>query len=855
VASSASSSSTLSSTDTESGQTWTVEVTPNDGYSDGPSGSDDLSIGNTAPEVSAVAIDPDPATAEDVLLCSWTFSDADSDSDASTLEWTVNGTSVGTDATLSGAFVFGDEVVCTVTAHDGTDLGNTDSASLTIDNTPPVLSEVTLSPDPAYEEDTLTCSPGETIDADGTEGFDYSYGWEVSGIDIGETGDTLDGDSFDKGDEVLCIVTPGDGDDEGDAVESNIVTIGNRIPEVTAVSLSPSTVYTDDTITASVSTDDGDGDSVSLSYEWYVDGSLVGETGSTLDGVMYFDKDQDVYVVVTPDDGTESGDALSSDSIIVSNSPPEGLGVSIVETEVVTETRCTALEFDGVDDYIDVPTSSSMEYDDDLTVEMWIRWDGETSAEWQWIMAHGDHWSDYGYRLQIFEDGYMGWWSHGATGGLSSTPIDTGTWFHLAGVREGTTWTIYIDGGASHMVTTSSVHNGSGQDLWVGGSGDAPEYSFDGAIDQLRISNIARYTSDFTPEDTLEDDGDVVMMWALDEATGSTATDSTANGNDGTISGAAWVEDCASPSSATQTALVCELDPEATDADGDALTYSVEWDVDGVVYTEAYTTTESGDTIPAEASDFGETWTCTVTVDDGDETATASDSLELSCPDILEFDGVDDMVEIPDLSGMETAMTMEAWVNLEAPPSGAVLLAATLCGSIYIESDQIWMDHFPACNGTDSRYTNSTDWVLSNGGTGDLGWEWSDWDGSWKHIAVTVDSSAIAYLYIDGSFYGAAALSWDGGVSGSPYTGALAYSQWDWLEGAMAGARFSSTMRYTSDFEPDYPLSSDSDTVLVYGFNGDGGSSSLTDGTGSGLDGTIVGATWSTGGPACETAE
>ena len=70
----------------------------------GPSGSDDQSIGNTTPVVSdVIGIDPDPATAEDVLLCTWSFSDDDGDSDASTLEWTVNGAVVGTDATLSRA--------------------------------------------------------------------------------------------------------------------------------------------------------------------------------------------------------------------------------------------------------------------------------------------------------------------------------------------------------------------------------------------------------------------------------------------------------------------------------------------------------------------------------------------------------------------------------------------------------------------------------------------------------------------------------------------------------------------------------------------------------------------------------
>mgnify|MGYP004086757401 CR=1 FL=1 len=37
------------------------------------------------------------------------------------------------------------------------------------------------------------------------------------------------------------------------------------------------------------------------------DGTLLDETGTTLDGDPWFDKSQEVYVVVTPNDGTDDG--------------------------------------------------------------------------------------------------------------------------------------------------------------------------------------------------------------------------------------------------------------------------------------------------------------------------------------------------------------------------------------------------------------------------------------------------------------------------------------------------------------------------------------------------------------------
>ena len=133
---------------------------------------------------------------------------------------------------------------------------------------------------------------------------------------------------YEADDVVTCTVTPNDGDEDGTAL-SDSVTIENTPPEVTAMTLSPSTVYTDDTLTVTVSSSDEDGDTVSLTYEWYVDGSLVAETGATLDGSTYFDKDEEVYVVVTPNDGYDDGDAVASDSVIVSNTVPGAPSISI----------------------------------------------------------------------------------------------------------------------------------------------------------------------------------------------------------------------------------------------------------------------------------------------------------------------------------------------------------------------------------------------------------------------------------------------------------------------------------------------------------------------------------------------
>ena len=99
--------------------------------------SNTIAISNSVPIVDSVAIDPTNATVgTKTLTCSYGFSDADSDSDASDIAWTVDGALVGTSTTLEGGYPGGSVVVCTVTPNDATDAGTADSATLVIGNTP-----------------------------------------------------------------------------------------------------------------------------------------------------------------------------------------------------------------------------------------------------------------------------------------------------------------------------------------------------------------------------------------------------------------------------------------------------------------------------------------------------------------------------------------------------------------------------------------------------------------------------------------------------------------------------------------------------------------------------------------------
>ena len=312
-------------------QEVTVSVTPDDGFTTGDAvESDAVTVLNTAPALDTASIDLTEVYEGSTVTCvpsGW--QDDDGDAEAYEYAWTVNGVEVATSETLDGgSFDKHDVLACSVTPWDGEEAGETvTSDAVTVLNTAPTLASATLSSTSPVEGDTLSVTLAGESDDDGDD-VSFTYAWYVGGV-LAVATDTISSSQFDRGDEVYVVVTPTDGEDDGAPVTSDTATVQNTAPEVTSVSLSSSDVYTDDTITALVSTTDADGDSVSLSYSWTVGGTVVYTGGSSLDGEVYFDRDDVVAVTATPSDGSDDGAAVSSSSVTVLNTPPTAPLISI----------------------------------------------------------------------------------------------------------------------------------------------------------------------------------------------------------------------------------------------------------------------------------------------------------------------------------------------------------------------------------------------------------------------------------------------------------------------------------------------------------------------------------------------
>lgn len=306
-------------------------VTPNDGSADGTTvASAPLTISNTAPSVTTPVLTSSstPAHVGSTMTCSATGSDLDTlDSVTLKYAWKVNGTTVNgaTSSTLSSGFKNGDAVTCVVTPNDGTVDGTAKTSNvISIQNSAPTVSGVSISasPSPAKESSTLTCSAASTADTDG-DTVTLKYAWTVDGSTVSTaTSSTLTGSAFNKGDSVVCIITPNDGSVDGTPVASSAVTIGNSVPSASTPSLSPTTAYVTSTLTCNSTGSDADpADTVSLKYAWFINGSVKsGSTASTLSSG--FVKGDSVHCTVTPNDGTADGTLVTSNSISILNSAP-----------------------------------------------------------------------------------------------------------------------------------------------------------------------------------------------------------------------------------------------------------------------------------------------------------------------------------------------------------------------------------------------------------------------------------------------------------------------------------------------------------------------------------------------------
>lgn len=180
----------------------------------------------------------------------------------------------------------------------------------------------------------------------------------------------------------------------------------------------------------------------------------------------------------------------------------------------------SSVVFDGTGDYL---TATPVSLGNDFTIEFWYLL--PTTTVTYYLGSISDTSNQNGFNILALADNTfrIRKYQSGTAESLftSSTCITDNTWQHFALVRTSGVMTLYVNGtsrgSANYNINISSSSNFNiGRDALTGSY-------VNGYIDEVRVSNVARYTSGFTPSTTaFTPDGATLLLIHGDGTNGST---------------------------------------------------------------------------------------------------------------------------------------------------------------------------------------------------------------------------------------------------------------------------------------------------------------------------------------------
>lgn len=158
----------------------------------------------------------------------------------------------------------------------------------------------------------------------------------------------------------------------------------------------------------------------------------------------------------------------------------------------------------GVGNYVTIPDSADWSFGSgDLTIECFARFGASTAHT---IFFHRTDNSNYCAIYPILSSNYVNFLLRiSATFEINivaSYTFSLNTWYHIAVVRYGNDWNVYINGTSYGSATYSGSYPDFSEALFIGVANisGTPSQYMQGNLDEVRISKgIARYTANFTP--------------------------------------------------------------------------------------------------------------------------------------------------------------------------------------------------------------------------------------------------------------------------------------------------------------------------------------------------------------------
>jgi hypothetical protein len=164
------------------------------------------------------------------------------------------------------------------------------------------------------------------------------------------------------------------------------------------------------------------------------------------------------------------------------------------------------INLDGIDDYVEIPDSSSLDITNNLTIEAWVYLDKLTApytcivtktapSQARYSFVVGGQNSGFNGRVAFFvsKDG-----SPNYSAQYSNTILNLGQWYHIAGTYEfqgdgSSVMKVFVNGALDstpNPLAVGPIFSGSSP-LRIGARITVPICSVDGIIDEVRIYNTA----------------------------------------------------------------------------------------------------------------------------------------------------------------------------------------------------------------------------------------------------------------------------------------------------------------------------------------------------------------------------
>lgn len=126
----------------------------------------------------------------------------------------------------------------------------------------------------------------------------------------------------------------------------------------------------------------------------------------------------------------------------------------------------------------------------------------------------------------------------------SGVTATVGTWYHVAITRESNgTRRIFINGALRNTKNNTAIPTDSNGAFTLGRAGDSPLEYFAGNLGEVRVSTVARYTTNFTPPTApFASDVSTILLYHLNEGTGQIINDASGNNRHGTVGASAATE-------------------------------------------------------------------------------------------------------------------------------------------------------------------------------------------------------------------------------------------------------------------------------------------------------------------------